>query len=118
MKDNDGFTVLLPGFKGERKIDILVSGMGRVNYGKHLYDRKGLARVTFGNQILFGFDVYTIPLDNIEKVRYQATNAKTGPMFYKGTFRASTDADCFVDTTGFKKAVFTLTALISGAIGR
>ena len=60
MKDNDGFTVLLPGFKGERKIDILVSGMGRVNYGKHLYDRKGLARVTFGNQILFGFDVYTI----------------------------------------------------------
>lgn len=103
MKDNDGFTVLLPGFKGERKIDILVSGMGRVNYGKHLCDRKGLARVTFGNQILFGFDVYTIPLDNIEKVRYQATNAKTGPMFYKGTFRASTDADCFVDTTGFKK---------------
>lgn len=105
MKDNDGFTFRLPAFSGERKIDILVTAMGRVNYGKHLYDRKGLSRVTFGNQILFGFDVYTLPLDNIENVCYQAPKTEKGPMFYKGTFRASTDADCFVDTTGFSKGL-------------
>lgn len=105
MKDNDGFTFRLPAFSGERKIDILVTAMGRVNYGKHLYDRKGLSRVTFGNQILFGFDVYTLPLDNIQNVCYQPPKTEKGPMFYKGTFRASTDADCFVDTTGFSKGL-------------
>lgn len=102
MENGDGFTYRLGAFDGEKKIEILVDAMGRVNYGKHLYDRKGISRVMLGNQILFDFEIYTLPFDNLEKVQY---GNKTGqfPKFFKGTFKAATDADCFVDTTGFQK---------------
>lgn len=102
LENGDGFAYRLGSFKGEKKIEILVDAMGRVNYGKHLYDRKGISRVMLGNQILFDFDVYTLPLDNIEAVKY-GDNAQQFPKFLKGTFKAATDADCFVDMTGFKK---------------
>lgn len=102
MENGDGFAVLLGGFKGEKRIDILVDAMGRVNYGKHLYDRKGISRVMLGNQLLFDFEVHTIPMDNIENLQY-GTAAETFPKFFKGTFQAATDADCFVDMSGFKK---------------
>lgn len=102
MENGDGFTVLLGGFKGEKRIDILVDAMGRVNYGKHLYDRKGISRVMLGNQLLFDFTVHTIPMDNLEKLQY-GTSVEKFPKFFKGTFKAATDADCFVDMSGFKK---------------
>lgn len=101
MANGDGFTYLLGGFHGEKRIDILVDAMGRVNYGKHLYDRKGISRVMLGNQLVFDFTVHTIPLDNLEHLQYGA--AEKFPKFFKGTFQAATDADCFVDMTGFKK---------------
>lgn len=101
MANGDGFTYLLGGFNGEKRIDILVDAMGRVNYGKHLYDRKGISRVMLGNQLVFDFTVHTIPLDNLEHLQYGS--AEKFPKFFKGTFQAATDADCFVDMTGFKK---------------
>lgn len=99
----DGFTVELEAFSGERKIEILVEALGRVSYGRNLFDRKGISRVMLGEQVLFDFDVYTVPLDNVEAVQYGDT-AETGyPRFLKGHFKASPEADCFVDTTGFGK---------------
>lgn len=102
MENGDGFSVSLGGFKDEKRIDILVDAMGRVNYGKHLYDRKGISRVMLGNQLLFDFTVHTIPMDNLEKLQY-GTSVEKFPKFFKGTFKAATDADCFVDMSGFKK---------------
>lgn len=102
MKDGDGFTYNLGSIKGEKKIEILVDAMGRVNYGKYLYDRKGIARVMLGNQVVFDWQITTLPLDNIDKVQY-GTAGTQFPRFYKGTFKAATDADCFVDMTGFQK---------------
>lgn len=102
MENGDGFTYALGSFKGEKKIEILVDAMGRVNYGKYLYDRKGISRVMLGNQLLFDFTVHTIPMNNLEKVQY-GTGAGDYPRFFRGRFKAATDADCFVDTTGFKK---------------
>lgn len=102
MENGDGFTYALGSFRGEKKIDILVDAMGRVNYGKHLYDRKGISRVMLGNQMVFDFTVHTIPMDHIEKVQY-STGKSSYPCFFKGHFKAAADADCFVDTTGFQK---------------
>ena len=102
MENGDGFSVRLSGFSGERQIDILVEAMGRVNYGKHLYDRKGLRRVLLGNQELFGFTVRTLPLDSLTGLDFGKVRDDC-PRFLRGTFDAATDADCFVDMTGFKK---------------
>lgn len=96
--------LLVKGTSSESEIGVLVEGMGRVNYGSELYDRKGISGLSFANQVLTDFDVYTMPLDNLEKISFKNidTQKKTGPVFLKGTFRAG-DGECFVNMQGFTK---------------
>ena len=110
-KENSHFNKLrlkkqlfVKGTSSESEIGILVEGMGRVNYGKKLYDRKGISNVHFANQVLTDFDVYTIPLDNTEKLRFGkiTSESKNGPVFLKGTFKAG-NGECFVDMSEFTK---------------
>ena len=101
-KNSDGFTMHFGGCKEECKIDIFIEAMGRVNYGKELYDRKGLSRVSLGNQTLFQFDVYTIPMDNPEEIEFSC-GAEKFPKFFKGSFKADPEKDCFVLPEGFQK---------------
>jgi len=96
--------LFVKGTKSESEIGILVEGMGRVNYGKKLYDRKGISNVHFANQVLTDFDVYTIPLDNLESLKFKnfKTENKNGPVFLKGKFKAG-NGECFVNMNGFTK---------------
>lgn len=87
---------------GNRKIGVLVDAMGRVNYGEHMTDRKGITDIYIGNQRQMGYDVYTIPLDNLDKLEYKA-DKKEVPLFLKGSFKANSNNDCFVHLNGFKK---------------
>lgn len=96
--------LFVKGTESESEIGILVEGMGRVNYGKELYDRKGISSVHFANQVLADFDVYSIPLDNLENLKFGELKAenKNGPVFLKGTFKAG-DGECFVNMNSFTK---------------
>ncbi|MBQ4267588.1 MAG: beta-galactosidase [Clostridia bacterium] len=96
--------LFIKGTSSESEISVLVEGMGRVNYGKELYDRKGISNIRFINQVLTDFDVYTIPLDNLEKLKFRNidTANKNGPVFLKGTFKAG-KGECFVNMNGFTK---------------
>lgn len=101
---NDGFYCRTPAFDGEMKIEILVEGMGRVNYGPETEnDRKGIQKARLDYQTLFDWDVYTLPMDNIEKADFSLASADGAPSILKGRFKAAKDADCFVDTKGFRK---------------
>lgn len=93
--------IMLGDVNGEKTIGVLVDAMGRVNYGIHLYDREGMRGVTVGQQWLMGYDVWTLPLDNLEKLVYD--NGAKYPLFMKGTFKTQSNADCFVRLDGFKK---------------
>lgn len=83
-------------------IGVLVDAMGRVNYGEHLYDRKGIDAIRYGNQNLMGYDVVTLPLDNPEKIDFSLDGGKY-PLFMRGHFKAQSQNDCFVHLDGFKK---------------
>ena len=83
-------------------IGVLVDAMGRVNYGEHLYDRKGIDAIRYGNQNLMGYDVVTLPLDNPEKIDCSLDGGKY-PLFMRGHFKAQSQNDCFVHLDGFKK---------------
>ena len=101
---NDGFYCRTPAFDGEMKIEILVEGMGRVNYGPETEnDRKGIQKARLDYQTLFDWDVYTLPMDNIENADFSLASADGAPSILKGRFKAAKDADCFVDTKGFRK---------------
>ncbi len=83
-------------------IGVLVDAMGRVNYGEHLYDRKGIDAIRYGNQNLMGYDVVTLPLDNTEKIDFSLEGGKY-PLFMRGHFKAQSRKDCFIHLDGFKK---------------
>lgn len=94
----------LGNFSGSKRIEIFVEGMGRINYGIYLEDRKGVERIRLASQILFGWEQYSLPMDNLEKLQFTPINKLFDkPTFYKGHFKAKTDADCFVDMNGFSK---------------
>ncbi len=95
--------LILSSFEGEKKIGVLVDAMGRINYGTNLEDRKGLERLVLGNQIMFGYDVYCLPMDNLEKLEYTKDMANNEPVFLRGTFKANSNGECFVHMDNFTK---------------
>lgn len=103
-KFNDGFYCRIPAVDGEMKIEILVEGMGRVNYGPETEnDRKGIQKVRLNYQTLFGWDVYCLPMDNLERTNYSFIADDNAPSVMQGIFKAEKGKDCFVDTKGFSK---------------
>lgn len=105
------FNFPIPAFKGKISVDILVEGMGRINFGRKIYDRKGLKNICIGEQYHFGdYTIYTLPMDNLEKLKFKKVTAnmkmdKPVMRVLKGSFNAKTDEDCFVDMLGFSKGV-------------
>ena len=95
-------TFLASGMKKGDELAVLVDAMGRVNYGEHLYDRKGISSLMFNNQTLMDFDVTCFPLDNLDRLDWSRGAAKF-PKFFKGEFSVSSKADCFVRFDGFTK---------------
>ncbi len=88
--------MFIGGVDGEKKIGILVDAMGRINYGEKLEDRKGIESVIFGKQIMFGYDVYCLPMDNLDKLEFTNQMANNEPVFVRGTFKANSKDECFV----------------------
>ncbi len=84
------------------KLEILVDAMGHVNYGKHIYDRKGLSRITLNIQTLMNFKMTCLPLDNTHKLDFNL-GAEKYPKFFKGSFDSKNNYDCFVELNGFTK---------------
>lgn len=104
----DGFKAVLPPVDGEMLIEILVEGMGRVNYGHEMEDdRKGIQKVRLAMQTLFEWEIYTLPFDNLENAKYSGAT-DNAPSILKGKFKAELGKDCFVDMKGFKKGFVTV----------
>ncbi len=89
-------------------LDILVEGMGHINFGQSMIDRKGVTdRVTLAGITLMNWDVFLLPLT--ESWTMSLTDSKgddTRPgIFFRGTFRVDKPADTFLDMTGYRKGV-------------
>ncbi|MDD6270437.1 MAG: beta-galactosidase [Ruminococcus sp.] len=101
-KKGESSPFLMPALSGERKIGVLVDTMGRVNYGNML-DRKGISDIYLGIQRLMNYDVWTLPLDNLDKLKYSSSVKKDEPVFLKGSFKTDSKADCFIHLDGFNR---------------
>lgn len=96
--------LLLPECPAGTRLGILVEAMGRVNYGPHLADRKGLTGVRLGNQYLMDFTVTTLPLEELSGLDFSAP-AERYPKFFRGYFRAERQDECFVSLEHFTKGM-------------
>jgi len=94
-------------------LDILVEGMGHINFAQAMIDRKGITdRVTLSGMTLMNWEIYPLPLSDAWISR--VTSAPPLPadlktlrsgLVFRGTFRLDTPADTFIDMTGYRKGV-------------
>ena len=94
----DGIAALAQSGK-ERKIDVLVENIGRINYGRFMSEeRKGMEGcLLYGSVQLFGYDTRTIPLEDLSRLEWKG-NSHTDhkPCFFKGSFDAESGVDTYV----------------------
>lgn len=94
----DSLFVNLPA--GTVTIDILVENMGRINFGPNLLkNEKGItSRVTLNGQELSGWQMYSLPFDNINKTVINKAKAPgEAPVLKKAVFELSKTGDTYLD---------------------
>ena len=80
------------------QLDVLVENMGRINFSFHMEDEfKGIKRLTLDGQEQFHCQVYNLPLDNLEVLKFHPISGRIDqPAFYRGTFAVSEVADTYL----------------------
>jgi beta-galactosidase len=93
-------------------LDLLVEGMGHINFAQEMIDRKGITdRVTLSGMTLMNWQVYLLPLDEAwvtALAKAPAVPAAESPragQFFRGTFQQDVPADTYIDMTGYRKGV-------------
>ncbi len=104
---NANSKVVLPARSQEAQLDILVEPQGRINFGPEMADRKGLiAPVKLGGEVLTGWEIYNLPLDEQMLAGLKYTNIKppaNAPAFWRGTFTLDKVGDTFLDLHNWGK---------------
>jgi beta-galactosidase len=94
-------------------LEILVEGMGRINYGKNIIDRKGITdSVTLNGSTLLNWQIYKLPMDRkfIWDLRSTAISLKKPGIFFRGNFfltraEGNTGADTYLDLSNYIKGI-------------
>lgn len=110
-RDGGNWEVVLP--KTDVKypvLDILVEGMGHINFAQFMIDRKGITdRVTLNGMTLMNWETYKLPLDEqfIATLHSgkQADNLNNNGKFFKEIFSLSETGDTYFDMSGYSKGV-------------
>ncbi len=92
---------------GGAQLDLLVENMGRVNFGPHLLDRKGiLDGVLLGGHFVFDWEVFCLPLKDLSGLAFAPlANAPMAPAFYRVLFQVEQPLDTFLAIPGWTKGV-------------
>lgn len=106
-------TVKLPPVKEGAQLDILVEAMGRMNFGKGIYDWKGITEKVeleskSGIKELKGWQVYNIPVDYEfakNKTYKKEPNTAKHPAYYRGTFTLDKIGDTFFNMMNWSKGM-------------
>ncbi|MEP7236323.1 MAG: beta-galactosidase family protein [Ferruginibacter sp.] len=109
-RDGGDWTVDLP--KSDIKnptLDILVEGMGHINFAQFMIDRKGITdRVTLNGMTLMNWEVYPLPMDAAFVTK--AAQADRGMdfrngMFFKGNFSLTETGDTYFALDNYSKGM-------------
>lgn len=88
-------------------LEILVEGMGRINFAQELIDRKGITdRVTLNGMTLMNWEVYGLPMkaDFVQQLTASDKTNRPG-QFFKATFSLATAGDTYLNLSAFKKGL-------------
>lgn len=89
------------------RLEILVEGMGRINFAQAMIDRKGITdRVTLNGMTLMNWESFGFPLESnwVTSLRPTPSTSRPG-MFFRGEFEAKEPGDVFLDLSKFTKGM-------------
>lgn len=90
-------------------LTVLCENMGRANFGSKMMRKKGIAgRCLIDKKIHFGWDVYTLPMDNLDRLYFDGRVPEEKSAFYKGCFNIDEVADTFLRCDSFTKGFVTV----------
>lgn len=92
-------------FDRPARMDILMENMGRVNFGPKMESqRKGIdGCVQLNGHMHYNWEMYPLPLDNVEKLDFTKGYEEGLPAFYRFTFEAEECCDTWLDFEGWGK---------------
>ena len=88
-----------------------MEGMGRINYGHQMTDRKGIkGNVSLDGAVLQGWEMVRLPLDEefmkgAEHGQHHQENATKQGVFFRGQFTLGEVGDTFIDVSQWQKGV-------------
>jgi len=91
-------------------LEILVEGMGHINFAQELIDRKGITdRVSLNGMTLMNWEIYKLPMDEkfISMMSPLANPDKLDRpgIFFTGEFNLIKAGDTYIDLSNYKKGV-------------
>ena len=104
-------TIELPVLKSKARLDILVEGMGRVNYGEAIIDRKGITdKVILSDgkteTDLKNWTVFNLPVDYAFQTKAKFSKKKSaGPAWYKATFNLTETGYTYLNMSSWGKGM-------------
>lgn len=110
-RDGGKWEVDLP--KAEAKdpvLDILVEGMGHINFAQFMIDRKGITdRVTLNGMTLMNWDMFPLSLNEKFIKALKTTTAQSSgndnAQFFKGSFTLAETGDTYFDLSNYAKGI-------------
>ncbi len=112
-RDGGKWTIDLPAptiIVNDPVLEILVEGMGHINFAQYMIDRKGITdRVTLNGMTLMNWEIFPMPMDyNFVKAAAVPSRGivhdKQG-LFFKGEFELETTGDTYFDMSEYKKGI-------------
>jgi beta-galactosidase len=100
-------SIELPALKAASRLDILVEGMGRVNYGEAIIDRKGITeKVTLDGKEQNNWKVYNLPVDYEFQTKAKfLQKPANGPAWYKASFNLKETGYTYLDMSSWGKGM-------------
>jgi beta-galactosidase len=108
-RDGGKWTINLPKTDvKDPELEILVEGMGHINFAQFMIDRKGITdRVTLNGMTLMNWEMYQLPFDEkyVQHVKPSTIDADRRGTFFQGTFTLQQTADTYIDMSQYKKGI-------------
>ena len=90
------------------QLDILVEGMGRINFAEYMIDRKGITdRVSLNGMTLMNWQVFTLPFDEtyVENLKFTPKASSQPGNFFKAEFQLTATGDTYIDVSQWEKGL-------------
>lgn len=85
-------------------LTVLCENMGRTNFGPKMMFKKGIVgRCLLDKRIHFNWDVYTLPMNNLDKLSFNGKSFNEKSAFYRGYFNIENPKDTFLKLDNFTK---------------